>query len=118
MSAAPRERKSEGLIQDEIRLVLGAEPSAVFWRNNLSTVMMPNGSYVKLGVGGKGATDLIGVFRGRACFLEIKTDVGRLSPEQVRFGELVKAKGAEHAVLRSADEARQWLDDMRRRFPA
>ncbi len=39
-----------------------------------------------------------------AC-LEIKSDRGRSSPEQVRWAELIRSKGGFVAVVRSVDEA-------------
>ena len=106
---------SEGRVQDEVRMVLSG-PDIVMFRNNIATAEV-RGAWVKFGVGGKGGSDLVGVVRGRAAFVEVKTPVGRLSAEQKQFAELVRSKGAEFVVLRSADEARAWLADMRQRFP-
>lgn len=100
---------SEGRIQDEIRLALGREPDLILFRNNVSTAMMPNGQYVAFGVGGKGASDLVGAFRGRAVFVEVKRPGQSLRPEQVTFRRLVESKGCIYVVLHSAEEAVQWI---------
>lgn len=46
---------------------------------------------------------------GRAGFLEIKTDSGRLSPDQKAFRDDCERSGARYAVVRSVDEAEQIL---------
>lgn len=95
---------TEGRLQDEIRLALN-HPDAVWWRNNCGTAQTRAGAWVKYGVGNPGGADLIGVFRGRAVFVEVKTPSGRQSPDQERFQALVERKGAVYVVLRSADDA-------------
>lgn len=108
---------SEGRIQDDIRAALGRDPDVFFFRNNQSTAMMPDGSYVRLGVGGVGAADLIGAFRGRFVGIEIKRPGEKLRPEQERWREALLRRGCEHAVLTSVDEALAWLEEMRRKYP-
>lgn len=41
---------------------------------------------------------------GRFIGLEVKTDKGKLSPEQERFQEDVKSTGAEYWIVRSIDD--------------
>ncbi len=103
---------TESQIQAAIRLALGAVPDLVLFRNNIGNAIMRGGFRVAFGVGGPGASDLVGIYRGRAIFVEIKTPIGRLSPEQRRFRDLVTAKGAVYVVLRSVDEARAWLTEI------
>ena len=85
----------------------------VLWRNNIGNAVMRGGYRVAFGVGGAGASDLVGIFNGRAVFAEIKTPVGRLSTEQKRFQQLVTAKGAIYVVLRSVEDARAWITQLR-----
>lgn len=106
---------TEAQIQDSVRLELGRDPDLVLWRNNVGMATMKGGAKVRFGVGGPGASDLIGLFRGRFVAIEIKTPIGRLAPEQRMFRDLVEKKGGTYVVIRSADEARQWLATMKTR---
>lgn len=104
---------TESQLQDAIRLELGRDPDLVLWRNNVGMAWMRNGSPVRFGVGGPGASDLVGVYRGRAVFVEIKTPIGRQTPEQKMFQQLVERKSGIYVVLRSVDDARAWLLSLR-----
>ncbi len=99
---------TESQIQDQIRLVLGSDPRCAFFRNNCG-VAQRNGHTIRFGVGSPGGADLIGVFNGRFIAVEIKTPVGRQTPEQKLFQQLIERKGGVYIILRSAEEARQWL---------
>ena len=96
---------SEGLLQDRIRLALN-HPEAIWWRNNCGYDAT---NRVRYGVGSPGGSDLIGMFRGRSVFAEVKTPTGRLSPDQVRFQNLVTSKGGLYVVLRSVEDAQALL---------
>lgn len=104
---------SESEIQDDVRLALGSDPDLVLWRNNIGLAWMRNGSPVRFGVGGPGGSDLVGVFRGRAVFIELKTPIGRQSKEQRQFQQLVERKGGIYVVIRSVEDARAWLSALR-----
>lgn len=106
---------TEGQIQDAIRLVLN-HPDGVWWRNNCG-VAERGGHKIRFGVGNPGGADLIGVFRGRFVAVEVKTPIGRQTPEQRQFQQLVERKGGVYVVLRSADDARAWLAELERMFP-
>lgn len=115
------ELRLESEIQQAIRLELGDRrkyPDLVLWRNN-SGVLADGDRYVRFGVGEKGGADLIGIFRGsgqpvgRFIAAEIKTATGRQTPEQKLFGELVMAHGGDYVVLRSVDDARMWVEQLR-----
>lgn len=110
--------QAESEIQREIRLAAGrAVPGCVLFRNNSGVaVHAPGTSHeakVRYGVGGNGGADLIGwlliTLPGRgaplAVFLavEVKTRVGRLSPEQKMFGDLAGRHGV-FIVARSVDD--------------
>lgn len=110
-------------IQDRIRLELGdveRYPEIVLWRNNTGQMIDKDNRRVVFGCGGKGAADLIGMWThtdGRAQFvaLEVKTPIGRLSPEQKLYQQLIERKGGVYAVVRSVEDARAWVDAMRRK---
>lgn len=60
-----------------------------------------------------GVSDIIGVFNGTAVALEIKTKTGVVSEHQKRFMEQFIAHGGLAAVLRSVDEAVDWVKAIR-----
>lgn len=109
---------SESEIQDAVRLELGREPDLVLWRNNIGMAWMRNGTPVKFGVGGPGGADLIGVYRGLFVAIELKTPIGRQSKEQRQYQQLVERKGGVYVVIRSVDDARSWLAEMRAKVAA
>lgn len=104
---------TESQLQDAIRLELGRTGELVLWRNNCGSAVMRNGFRVTFGVGNPGGADLIGIYRGRAVFVEIKTPTGRQSPEQRQFQQLVERHGGIYVVLRSVEDARAWLAELR-----
>lgn len=102
---------TEAQIQDAIRLELGQHTDLiVLWRNNCGSAQR-GGRTIRFGVGGPGGADLIGISRrdGRFLAVEVKTATGRQTPEQRRFQQLVIDQGGIYVVLRSVEEARQWL---------
>lgn len=116
---------TEGQIQDAVRLVLGADPAGVWWRNNIGTAISTHGKqHIRYGVGNPGGADLIGLYRGRFVAIEIKTPAsvgldgvrrvaGRQTPEQRLWQQLVERKGGIYAIVRSADEAHALLEQLR-----
>lgn len=104
---------TEAQIQDAVRLVLGADPDGVWWRNNIGTAILTGGARVKYGIGNPGGADLIGMFRGRFVAVEIKTPTGRQTTDQRRFQALVESKGGLYVIVSSADDARSLLTLLR-----
>ena len=94
---------SEGHIQDAIRLALTDEPGLVLWRNNTG-VAEHRGARVRYGLA-VGSADLIGCLDGRFIALEVKTAVGRATPEQRQWLDLVRRHGGFACVVRSVAEA-------------
>lgn len=107
---------TESQLMDRIRLVLGADSAAVFWRNNTG-VAETRGYTIRYGLG-NGSADLIGVFRGRFVAVEVKTPSGRQSDDQRRWELLVESKGGVYAIVRSEDDARQLLANLHEWYPA
>jgi hypothetical protein len=107
---------TEAQLQDQIRLALGSTGQILLYRNNCGVADM-RGFKIRFGVGNPGGSDLVGVFRGRAVFVEIKTPVGRVSPEQRAFQGCVERHGGIYVVLRSVDDALAWLQDLTTRYP-
>jgi len=103
---------TEPQIQDAIRLALGKLDDLVLWRNNVGVAQHWNGrdvETVKYGLA-NGSADLVGILRvtptaGRFVALEVKTETGRVSPEQTKWLALVRKMGGFACVVRSVDEA-------------
>jgi hypothetical protein len=110
--------KLEIQIQDDVRLVLGADRSSVWWRNNVGTAKTERGTTITFGLS-PGSADLIGCFRGRFVAVELKTEVGRQSKNQKLWqGQVEDRGGGIYAIVRSEDDARALLVELHRRFPA
>lgn len=114
MRAAVKESK----IQDDIRVALGSAIDLVLWRNNVGNAEHWNGvEAVRVRYGlAPGSADLVGILspHGRWFALELKTDVGRVSPDQEKWLSLVRAMGGFACVVRSVDEAKAALVRARR----
>lgn len=114
---------NEGDIQSAIRLELGdiaRYPDVLLFRNSCGVLSDRTGRSVRFGLA-NGSGDLVGMFTcgdGRALWIEaeIKTANGRQDEAQVIRQQLVRSRGGEYVVLRSVDEARAWVADLRRRF--
>lgn len=103
--------KSETALQNEIRLELGKRANVRMFRNNVGMI---NGVQFGLCVG---SSDLIGfqsvtitpemVGQKIAVFtaLEVKTEKGRATPEQIKFIEMVARFGGIGAIVRSVNDA-------------
>lgn len=91
-------------VQNEIRLALS--PYAVVFRANVGYFNTYDGRVVATGLP-KGFSDLFGVRKsdGRAFFIEVKNETGRLRPEQKNFLEVMEKVGAIIGVARSGEEA-------------
>lgn len=107
----------EAALQNEIRAALGARGVHVFRSNVVSgwhgRVVSQSGGRVTL-EGARlvtsglphGWPDLTGwTADGRMIALEVKTPRGRLSPEQARLLEVMRACGVIAGVVRSVDDA-------------
>lgn len=109
-------------IKDAVRLALGRERDVVTFDNPSGVARFPSGAVVPYGVGlsHRGGADLIGILRardGRGIFLapELKTATGRQAEDQRNFEVVVRRFGGEYALIRSPDEALDWVSTLRRR---
>jgi hypothetical protein len=91
-------------IQNQIRLALNEY--AIIFRTNVGKVRLPDGRFFDTGLP-KGHSDLAGFRKsdGKAVYIEVKTDKGRLRPEQKKFLETMKQYPVIAGVARSAEEA-------------
>lgn len=102
--------KSEQEVQNEIRVGLSKAGHMVF-RTNVGKVRMMDGRWFDTGLP-KGHPDLYG-FRsdGQIFYIEVKNEKGRVRPEQKRFIEVVKGRGAKAGVARSLEEALEIVNE-------
>lgn len=96
----------EADIMREIMLAL-SECGCTIWRNNCGSYTdQRSGSFVRYGIANPGGSDLIGISAdGRFVAIEVKTQRGRATQDQVRFINLINARGGIAGVCRSAAEA-------------
>ena len=101
---------TESLIQNQIRVGLSKEGHTVF-RANVGKVRMADGRYFDTGLP-KGFSDLFG-FRsdGRIFFIEVKNETGKVRPEQEKFIEQMRKRGALAGVARSVEDAMEIIDE-------
>lgn len=91
-------------IQNTIRIELSRRGFAVF-RANVGKVKMDNGSWFDTGLP-KGFSDLMAVKDGKVYFLEVKTENGRIRPEQENFIEQMHVRyGCKAGIVRSIKDA-------------
>lgn len=91
-------------VQNLIRLKLSELGYAVF-RINSGKVRMADGRWFDTGVP-KGFSDLIACKDGKIYFLEVKTETGRASTEQLNFLATMRDRyGCVAGIVRSPEEA-------------
>jgi len=94
----------ESNIQNSIRLALN--PYAIIFRTNVGRVKMADGRFFDSGLN-SGHSDLTGFRKsdGKAIFLEVKNEKGRLRKDQEHFLNEMNKYPTIVAVVRSAEEA-------------
>ena len=96
--------KSENRIQSEIMVELSKRGHKVFRANAGKVQDARTGTWIKLLP--RGFSDLFGFKSdGTAIFIEVKTPVGKLRPEQIKFRDAVMEYPVIYGVARSAEEA-------------
>lgn len=58
----------------------------------------------------KGVSDILGVVRGRFIAIEVKSKVGRLSPEQKLYLDRVNSFGGYAIMARSVEDVKAFLE--------
>ena len=99
-----RKKETEKSLQVAIMTALGLRG----WR----CIKMPPSIYTS----GKGIPDLLCMRDGITAWIEVKTEKGRLSPQQQRFGQMVDDAGGLYIVARSVDFAVRTLETVRISF--
>jgi hypothetical protein len=95
---------NEHSIQSAIRLQLSELGYCVF-RANVGRFQTKDGRWFDTGLP-RGFSDLFAVKDGRVYFLEVKTETGRPSEEQLRFLAVMRDRyGCVAEIVRSVDDA-------------
>ena len=95
---------NEHSIQNAIRLRLSELGYCVF-RANVGRFQTQDGRWFDTGLP-RGFSDLFAVKDGRVYFLEVKTETGRPSEEQLRFLAVMRDRyGCVAEIVRSVDDA-------------
>ena len=98
---------TETELMRQIQLEASRQGARLF-RNNCGMCITVDNRRIRFGVGGPGGSDLIG-WSGGAIFIaiEVKSERGRVRPEQKAFIDAVRAAGGRAGIARSVDEAIQ-----------
>ena len=95
---------SEHDLQNLIRIKLSELGYCVF-RVNVGRFKTQDGRWFDTGLP-KGFSDLMAVKNGKVYFLEVKTETGKASPEQLNFLAVMRNKyGCVAEIVRSVDDA-------------
>ena len=99
----------EHSIQNDIRN--STADIAVLFRANVGQGITYDGRHFDTGLP-KGFSDLFGFRKsdGRAVFIEVKTETGRIRPEQQNFINKMRLYGALAGVARSVQDARSIIE--------
>ena len=109
--------RTESRTSSEIIRAIGKDQRLKVFRNNMGVAKQTDGSVVRYGVGPNGASDFIGwttveitpdmVGKKVAVFtsIEMKSDSGRVRPEQEHWIGAVLAAGGRAGIARTADDA-------------
>ena len=102
--------KSEHDIQNDIRLRLSELGFCVF-RINVGKFKTADGRWFDTGVP-KGYSDLTAIKNGKVYFLEVKTETGKASKEQMNFIAVMRDRyGCVAGIVRSVDDAVRLVDE-------
>lgn len=96
--------KSEHQTQSEIMLAVSQAGNKIF-RSNVGKVQTIDGRWFDTGLP-KGHADLYG-FRpdGQVFYIEVKSETGRVRPDQINFLETMRKNGALAGIARSVEDA-------------
>ena len=84
-------------------VAVSALPGTMAWRNNTGALPLATGGWLRFGL--VGSADIIGVRRGHAFAVEVKTPSGRTSIAQRRFRAAWEAAGGLYVVARCPEDA-------------
>ena len=88
-------------LQNQIRLALS--PYGVVIRQNTGNFQLKDGRRIMCGV--KGLSDLLFIGQNRVAFIEVKTETGKPSQEQLNFIRRMQELGHSAGIARSTEDA-------------
>ena len=88
-------------LQNQIRMVLS--PYGVVIRQNTGNFQLKDGRRIMCGV--KGLSDLLFIGQNRVAFIEVKTETGKPSQEQLNFIRRMQELGHSAGIARSTEDA-------------
>jgi hypothetical protein len=106
---------TEKQIQQTILKLMGSRHDIRLFRNNVGMMIDLHGNHVKYGLC-KGSADLIGVKTititedmvgqeiGVFLSIEVKSDKGKLTPEQIAWQKMVETMGGIGLIVRDTEE--------------
>ena len=102
--------KEETKLQNAIRAELSR--IGIARRNNVGTFLTAYGKPIAIGLPGEADLTLFAK-GGKTVFIEIKTAKGWQSKQQKAFEKRVKELGFEYVIMRSLDDARELIEELR-----
>jgi hypothetical protein len=101
-------------IQNEILIAVGSRKDVRLWRQNAGMARsLETDNVIRMGVAG--CADLTGIVTisglGVRLEIEVKTQKGRQSDQQIRFEKMVKDRGGIYILARSVDDAVSGLEE-------
>ena len=94
---------SEAQIMHDILVAVSALPETFVWRHNTGIGVTRARTILRAGL--IGSADIIGVSRGRAVAIEVKTPTGRQSDQQRKFQNAWATAGGVYVLARCVDDA-------------
>lgn len=88
-------------LQNQIRMALS--PYGVVIRQNTGNFQLKDGRRIMCGV--KGLSDLLFIGQNRVAFIEVKTETGKPSQEQLNFIRRMQELGHSAGIARSVEDA-------------
>ena len=102
--------KEETEIQNAIRVALSE--IGIVKRNNVGTFYTFDGRPIAIGIPGEADLTLF-QNGGKTVFIEVKTRTGRQRTKQKRFQAAVERLGYDYVIMRSVDDARRYIEDVK-----
>ena len=97
-------------IQNAIRVALSEV--GVVRRHNVGTFYTFAGRPIAIGIPGEADLTLF-QNGGKTVFIEVKTRTGRQRSKQKRFQAAVERLGYDYLIMRSVDDARRYIEDVK-----
>lgn len=99
----------EGNLVAAILLEFGSRPGVRLWRQNAGAARTRTGAFVRFGVPGQ--ADISGIMAptGQRIEIECKTENGRVSAAQRKWGAMIEKFGGIYVVARSVEDVRELL---------